>query len=258
MMINEIRKFKEKIKNEAVYGPFSKTNDPGMVEAIGYAGFDFVILDLEHGPNSVESVQNLIRAAQVSGVLPIVRVKEGNDSVIGEVLDIGAAGIEVPQISSKKDAEHLIKVAKFAPEGMRGVCRFVRAADYSSMDRFEYFKTANEALIIIHLEGQEAIDNLDEILEVKGIDIMFIGPYDLSQSLGVPGQVNHPVVEEKMKEIISKCNAKGVCVGTFVDNLENAKKWEDAGIKYISYSVDVGLLYEHCRDILKNIKKQSI
>jgi len=122
------------------------------------------------------------------------------------------------------------------------------------MDRFEYFKAANEALIIIHLEGQEAINNLDELLDVKGIDIMFIGPYDLSQSLGIPGQIAHPLIEEKMKEITGKCNNRGVCVGTFVENVEDAKKWRDAGIRYIAYSVDVGLLYEHCRDIMRKIK----
>jgi 4-hydroxy-2-oxoheptanedioate aldolase len=254
MMTKEIKRFKERLKTEVVYGPFAKTNDPGMIEAIGYSGFDFVILDLEHGPNSIETVQNLIRAAQVSGIFPIVRVKEKNDSIIEEALDIGAAGIEVPQISNKKDAEHLIRVAKYAPEGMRGVCRFVRAANYSSMDRFEYFKAANEALIIIHLEGQEAINNLDELLDVKGIDIMFIGPYDLSQSLGIPGQIDHPLVEEKMKEIISKCNTKGICVGTFADNINNAIKWRDAGIRYIAYSVDVGLMYEHCRGIMQKIR----
>jgi len=254
MMTKEIKQFKDHIKQGAVYGPFAKTNDPGMIEAMGYAGFDFVILDLEHGPNSVETVQNLIRAAQISGMLPIVRVKENNDSVIGEVLDIGAAGIEVPQISTKEDAEHLIQVAKFAPEGMRGVCRFVRAADYSAMDRFEYFKEANEALIVIHLEGQTAIDNLEELLDVEGIDVMFIGPYDLSQSLGIPGQIDHPMLEEKMKEIINKCSEKGVCIGTFVDNIKNAIKWRDAGIRYIAYSVDVGLLYEHCKGILQEVR----
>jgi len=258
MMTKEIKQFKERLKTDVVYGPFAKTNDPGIIETIGYAGFDFVILDLEHGPNSVETAQNLIRAAQVSGIFPIVRVKEKNDSVIQEALDIGAAGIQVPQISNKEDAEHLVKVARFAPEGMRGVCRFVRAANYSSMDKFEYFKATNEALIIIHLEGQEAVKNLDDLLAVKGIDIMFIGPYDLSQSLGLSGQVDHPLVEEKMKEIISKCNSKGVCVGTFVDNVNNAKKWREAGVRYISYSVDVGLLYEHCRNIVCSLTGKEI
>ena len=193
-MIND---FKQKLENGYVVGPFSKTSDPGIVEAMGYANADFVILDLEHGPNCVQTVQNLIRAAQIGGVLPIVRVKESCASVMDEVLDIGAGGIQVPQVCTKETAQEVIKRTKFAPLGERGVCRFVRAANYSSKDRFEYFKDANTALTIVQIEGEEGIRNLEDIISVEGIDIVFIGPYDLSQSLGVPGQIDHPLVEER-------------------------------------------------------------
>jgi len=254
-MNKQVRSFREKISNEPVYGPFSKTSDAGMIECIGHAGFDFVILDLEHGPNSVQTLQNLIRAAEVSGVLPIVRVKEGNHSVIGEVLDIGAAGIQVPQITGKADAEIAVRTAKFAPEGMRGVCRFVRAANYSATDRFEYFKSANEALVIVQLEGEEAIENIDEIVGVKGIDIVFIGPYDLSQSIGIPGQIDNPAVYEAMEKIISRCTEKGIHTGTFTDTPQNASKWKKSGVRYISYSVDTGLFYEQCKKTAQTLKK---
>ena len=257
MLNKEIREFKVKIKNGAVYGLFSKTNDPGMIECIGYAGFDYIILDLEHGPNSVETLQGLIRAAQVSNILPIVRVKENNDSIIGEVLDIGAAGIQVPQVKSRVDAQRVVNLARFAPDGMRGICRFVRAAQYSSMDRFEYFKAANEALVIIQLEGDEAINNLDEILDVKGIDIVFIGLYDLSQSLGIPGQINHPSVYKAMKKIINKCTDKGIYTGTFTDTIENVTKWKNSGVQYIAYSVDMGLFYDKCKQIISNIRNEN-
>jgi len=253
MITKEIEIFKQKMKERAVLGPFAKTCDPALVEIMGYSGFDFVILDLEHGPNSVQTMQNLIRAAQIGGVFPIVRVKEEPLSVIGEVLDIGAGGIQVPQITNPQEAEKIIQLAKFAPQGMRGVCRFVRAADYSSLDRFQYFKEANEAVIILQLEGEEAIKNMDKILEVEGIDIIFIGPYDLSQSLGVAGQVDHPSVEKSMKEIVDKCVQKGIVVGTFVDTIENARKWKKLGIKYLSYSVDVGIFYEHCNAIVTQL-----
>ena len=132
-----INKFKEKLKSDGVMGIFSKTCDPGFIEVLGYAGVDYVIIDLEHGPNSVERVQNLIRGAQVAGIMPIVRVKESCASVMGEVLDIGAGGIQVPQITTRAEAEAVIKRTKFAPMGERGVCRFVRAATYSAKDRFE-------------------------------------------------------------------------------------------------------------------------
>ena len=249
-----IKNFKEKLHSDGVVGVFSKTCDPAFIETMGYAGMDYVIIDLEHGPNSVQSVQNLIRGAQVAGLMPIVRVKESCSSVMGEVLDIGAGGIQVPQIGTREEAEAVIKRTKFSPLGERGVCRFVRAANYSSKDRFEYFKDANEAVTILQIEGQAGIDNLDDIICVKGIDAIFIGPYDLSQSLGVAGQINHPLVEEKMLEIVRKCAEVGVTVGTFVDTVENARKWKKLGVKYISYSVDVGIFYDATRSIIKEIK----
>ena len=254
MLTDRILAFKDKIQKGPVYGPFCKTGDPAFIEVAGFAGFDFAILDLEHGPNSVQSLQNLIRAAYVGGILPIVRVKEGNDNIIGEVLDIGAGGIQVPQITCREDAERVIRLARFSPAGMRGVCRFVRAADYSAANRFEYLKNANEAVIILQLESERAMANIEEILKVQGIDVVFIGPYDLSQSLGVPGQIDHPLVEQRMREIVRICTEKGMQVGTFVDTPENAAKWKKAGVNYISYSVDVGIFYEACAGILKNIR----
>lgn len=253
-MKNIIKDFKEKVNGEGVIGVFSKTADPAFIEILGHAGMDYVIIDLEHGPNTVQTAQNLIRAAQVVGLMPIVRVKESCASVMNEVLDIGAGGIQVPQITCKSEAEAVIKRTRFAPIGERGVCRFVRAADYSAKDRFEYFKDSNDTVTILQVEGQEGIDNIDEILSVSGIDVLFIGPYDLSQSLGVAGQIDNPKVEEKMLEIVSKCKEKGIAVGTFVDTLQNAHKWKDLGVKYISYSVDVGIFYEAVSDIVKEIK----
>ena len=122
------------------------------------------------------------------------------------------------------------------------------------MDRFRYFKESNEAVIFLQLEGEEAIRNIDGILDVPGADIIFVGPYDLSQSLGVPGEIDHPVVVEKMKEIVEKSIQKGAAVGTFVDTIENAEKWRELGVKYISYSVDVGIFYEKCVEIVQKIR----
>ncbi|MDD4756908.1 HpcH/HpaI aldolase family protein [Petrimonas sp.] len=253
MITRQIRSFKEKLRKGTVKGPFSKTEDPGMVEAMGYAGFDFIILDMEHGPNTVRSLQGLIRAAQIAGIFPIIRIKENSFGLAAEVLDIGAGGIQVPQVTTAEEARAVIRAARYAPEGERGVCRFVRAADYSSADRFQYFKEANEAVIILQLEGNEAIQNLDDILEMEGIDVLFIGPYDLSQSLGVAGKIDHPKVVKAMEHIVQKCNEKMVATGTFVDTISNAHRWQQAGVKYIAYSVDTGLMYEKCKEIIKAI-----
>ena len=172
---------------------------------------------------------------------------------MSEVLDIGAGGIQVPQISSKEEAETVIKRTKFFPVGERGVCRFVRAANYSAKNRFQYFKDANESVTILQIEGQKGIDNIEEIISIKGIDVIFIGPYDLSQSLGVAGQIDHPIVEQKMLEIVRICSDRGITVGTFVDTVENALKWKKLGVKYISYSVDIGIFYDAMCELVKNI-----
>jgi 4-hydroxy-2-oxoheptanedioate aldolase len=255
MITESIRQFKKKLKDSYVVGPFAKSSDPALIEIMGYAGSDFVIIDLEHGPNSVQTVQNLIRAAQVANTFPIVRVKENTPSVIKEVLDIGAGGIHVPQITNVETAREVMELAKFAPAGMRGVDRFSRAADYSAMDKFQYFKEANEAVIILGLEGTEAIEKVDDIIVVEGIDVIFAGPYDISQSLGITGQFDHPRVAEKVAEIVQKCAPKGIAVGNFVETVESAKKWRDLGVKYISYSVDTGIFYDACREIIQGIKE---
>ena len=247
---------KEKLENKSnVIGPFMKLPSSPVVEIAGLAGFDFVIIDCEHGPLNMLEAENMIRAAHLANMSAVVRVGENNPNMISRALDIGADAVEIPQISTKEDALNAVKASKFSPLGERGVCRYVRAAKYSSMDKSEYFKYANEnTLVIIHIEGMEGIENLDKILEVDGIDVIFIGPYDLSQSLGIPGDVNNIKVEEKMKEVVNKASAKGKIVGTFVDDIESAKKWKSLGIQYMSYAVDVGIIYDSFKKITEGFK----
>lgn len=252
MLHNIINNFRKKIDSGPVFGIFSKSSDAAFIECCGYAGFDFIILDMEHSPNSSYIIQNLIKASQLAGVLPIVRVQ--SSSQIGKVLDIGAGGIQVPHIESTDDVLNIVKLARFYPEGERGLCRYVRAAEYSHMDRDEYLDKSNNCLIIIQVEGNQAIKNLKEIIDIGGYDILFVGPYDLSQSLGVPGQVNHELVEEKIKEIVNKCKQKNILIGNFTDREEDLLKWANLGIRYLSYSVDTGIFYSACRGILENFK----
>ena len=238
-----------------VFGPFLKFTDPTVVEIMGFAGFNFVIIDEEHGPIFMESAQNMIRAAESVNITPIIRVGNNDEVLILRALDIGAQGIEIPQVNSKSDAVRAVKSVKYSPQGERGVCRYVRAANYSSMDKFKYFKYANEeTMIIAHIEGVEGINNLDEILLVPGIDVIFIGPYDLSQSLGITGEVNHPLVTGKMKEVILKCKENKVAVGTFADDVETAKSWISLGVQYMAFSVDVGILYDISKTIVNKLK----
>jgi 4-hydroxy-2-oxoheptanedioate aldolase len=249
-----LSKFKNKLKEgKPVFGPFMKSTDPAFVESAGYSGFDFVILDMEHGPLGFTDLQNLIRAAMLANVIPIVRTSDSSEISIARSLDLGALGIQIPQVTSAEMARACVKAARFFPEGERGVCRFVRAANYSSLPREEYFKRANEILVIIQLEGKKALEDLENILNVEGVDILFIGPYDLSQSLGVPGQIRHPLVTQQMNKIVNRAISLGKVVGTFTDTPESAELWKVAGVQYISYSVDVGIFSDACSQLVKRL-----
>lgn len=254
-------KLKEILYNKQVaIGQFLKITDPAVVEIAGNAGFDFVIIDNEHGPIDIQNIQNMIRAAEVADITPVVRVRDNDETLILKVLDIGAQAIEVPQINNINQADALIKAVKYSPKGERGLCRYVRSAGYSKLtetneQKKEYFKNANnETLIIAHIEGLEGIRNIDTIMSRGEIDVLFIGPYDLSQSLGIPGEINDPKVEEQMKIIIEKAKRNNKIIGTFVDDLDTAHKWINAGVQYIAFSVDVGLLYAKYREIIGNLK----
>ena len=243
---------KQKLQQgEAVYGPFLKLSDPALIEIAALAGFDFAIIDSEHGPFSMETAQQLVRSAEARGLTPIVRVPENEPHYILRALDIGAHGVQVPQVSTKEAAIRTAEAAKYHPKGDRGVCCFTRAAQYGSIPPAEHFETSNaEVSVIVHIEGVEGVTNLPEILTVEGLDVIFLGPYDLSQSCGVPGQVDHPSVVEKMEEAVKLSREAGKAVGTYVNTVEAGKRWRDIGVQYVSISVDTNIFYNACKGMV--------
>ncbi len=254
-IMNDLRKSLN--RGETVFGSFLRFSDPAITEILGYSGFDFVIIDLEHGSLDITQAENIVRAAQLAKIVPIIRVRENNSSLIARALDIGAIGVQVPHITSEEDAQDAVNAARFYPEGSRGVCRFGRAADYTHLDKYEYFKKANlENLVIVQIEGEKGIGNLDKTLKVKGIDVIFIGPYDLSQALGLLGDVNNQLVIQKMQEVINMVRGSGVAVGTFADDVATAIKWTSLGVQYLAYSVDVGMFYQSASFFINQLKSK--
>lgn len=245
-------------RGEVCFGPFSKLTDPAAIEVLALAGFDHVIIDMEHGPASVETAQGLIRAAQLRGMAPVARVARNDASDILRVLDIGAEGVHIPQIGTADAARAAIEACYFHPEGRRGVCRFVRAAEYTAKPAQEHFVEANRrTLPVLHIEGREGIQNLPEILSVPGIGVVFLGPYDLSQSCGVPGQVRHPSVVEKMRYAVGLARERGAVVGTFIESAEGARLWAGIGVQYLCYSVDVGILMDAARTAVSDLRQAA-
>lgn len=246
--MDSVQRFKAALDSDrGALGPFMITGDPGFVEAAGYAGYDFVLLDMEHGPGTFESLQNLIRAANAVGVCPVVRVPRGSDIWIDKALDVGAGAVLVPQVDTAEQARAIVSAAKFSPAGTRGTCRFVRSAAYGAVPGQAYFTQAQDTAVIIQAEGKKAVENLDEILDVPGIDVIFVGPYDLSSSLGHVGEVEHPEVVACIRRIIEKASAKGIKLGCFADTVEGARTWRDMGVKFIGYACDTYLFYQKAK-----------
>jgi len=250
---------KERLKKgEFVVGPFMKSRDSAMVEIVGLAGFDFAILDMEHSALSIESVEDLIRMAQVRGIDSIVRVPEISESAISRPLDAGASGVLVPHVDTRKQAEDVVFLSKFSPLGERGMDVYARAADYSRLAKDIYLKQANkQTLLIIQIEGKKGVENLDDILMVKGLDAIFVGPYDLSQSLGVPGEIDHPRVIEKIKEVVGKVKKAGLSLGIYVDDVKTAKRWIDLGVQFIALLVDTVIFLQACQSLVSGLKKEQ-
>ncbi|NVJ64075.1 MAG: aldolase [Flavobacteriaceae bacterium] len=237
-------------------GVFSKTTDSSIIEAIGFSNLDFVIIDQEHGNVDFTTTQNHIRAATLTSLKPIVRVAELNHNLIGKALDSGAFGIQVPNIETVSDAKKAIDSAKFYPLGSRGVCRFVRSAEYGSMDKKAYFEKSNKSFLVLQIEGEEGIKNLDEIIQLNGFDVLFIGPYDLSQSLGVPGDIDHPLVREAIVKIKDKCSSRSILMGSFADTYDRVNWLVSLGFEYIAYSVDINIFLEACLKLRMDIKDE--
>jgi len=250
-----MKTFKEYLnEKDTVYGVFAKTSDPFYIKVLGKSGFDFVILDNEHGPNSERDTYPLIMSSFLTGMYPIVRVGKLTDIAIQRVLDLGVAGIQIPQIQSREDAENVRKYTKFYPKGKRGVCRFVPAADGGLMDGDKYFSEQNEVTVIIHIEGIEGIKHFDKISKVEDIDIIFIGPYDLSQSLGIPGQIDNPVLINEIGKLVEKCKEKNKHIGIYADDVGTARRYKDLGIKYIAVSVDLNIFGKACSSLVGELK----
>lgn len=238
---------------DTVVGTFQLLDSPMAAEMTGVAGMDFTILDQEHGPLTAETCVAMCAAAQRGGAAPIVRVRSNTASEIQRALDIGAAGVEIPQIETGDDAAAAVDHARFAPHGSRGLSPYVRAGGYTGSPEYTDRQNA-QTTVIVHIEGRRGVENLDEIVSVDGIDVLFLGPYDMSQSLGIPGQVEDERVESLMREVCEAAATAGKAVGTYADDPAMARRWIEAGVQYVAVSVDGAILTHAFEDLVGAVR----
>lgn len=193
-----------------VIAPFASS--AGLVELLGYQGFDGVFLDCEHGPAGWEAVEDMARAAELSGYSSVMRVQSNDAATITRALDRGVSGIQVPHVNTRAEAESAVQHAKFAPLGHRGWSGW---RSVMGIEPNNFARVANEqTLVVVMLEEAAALDNLDEILQVDYIDVFFVAPGDLAQSMGVPGETGHPRVLSAIEDALRRIRAAGRVSGT--------------------------------------------
>jgi 2-keto-3-deoxy-L-rhamnonate aldolase RhmA len=250
--------FLEKLNSgKPVLGTWIMMPSTLSVDIIASTGVDFVIIDREHGPISFETAQEMAMACESRGVSPIMRVGDIERSFIQNALDIGMHGIQVPNVDTKQNAADVVKFSKYPPMGDRGFSPFTRAGNYSIHNATILTETANKnTAVILNIEGNDAVNNFDEILEVENADIYFVGLFDLSKALGIPGDVSNPVVIDALAEIIKKANKAGKFVGTIATTKEKMTQFLDMGVKYMVYLVDCEILRSGYKSVVDSFTQE--
>jgi len=242
--INSIRR--RALDREVLSGTFLNIGSPVTVEMAGFSGLDWVLIDCEHGPGGYETMVHQIRAAGVTPAAPIVRIAS-NESVatFKRVLDIGAAGVMVPWIQDAEDAQKAVFAMRYPPQGVRGVAGSPRAASYGT-NADEYLGAANDlVLTVIQIERSEAVDNIDAIAAIDGVDVLFIGPMDLSVSLGHPKQWNHPGQREAYRKVADAAKNAGKAAGILLagpDQIDDMAELVEMGFTFIAAGSDGALV----------------
>jgi 2-keto-3-deoxy-L-rhamnonate aldolase RhmA len=227
---------KERIRAGGVaFGVICGVPSEAIVELVGHAGFDFVFIDGEHAPLSEETCERLVRAAEVAGITPVVRVAGNDPKLILRVLDSGALGVMVPHVNTAEDALAAVRAAKYFPQGSRGLGP-VRAAGYGETVSMEkYTEEANQqTLVAVQIEDIAALPNLTDIVAVEGVDVVALGQRDLSTSMGFPGQYDQPEVRKAMDEVIEVVNASDKALSLGASDGASAARAIERGAQFIA------------------------
>lgn len=250
---------KEKLESgQSVIGTWSIIPSTVTTEIIASTGVDFIIIDAEHGPISFETAQDMAIVCESRAVSPVMRVGTIDEADILKALDIGVHCIQIPNVDKKEDVEKIVELAKYPPIGKRGFSPFTRAGNYSIENAQTLTEKANNnTMIAINIEGKEAIEDIDNILTIEHLDIIFVGLFDLSKALGIPGDVNNPKVINYLKELTRKINDAGKYTGTITTSKEKITEFLDIGLKYVVHLVDCEMLRDSYSEVVNHFEKQK-
>ncbi|MFH1719259.1 MAG: aldolase/citrate lyase family protein [Planctomycetota bacterium] len=251
-----MKKIKARIYNgETLIGCWSNLGSPLTSEIVGMAGFDWVLIDIEHGAGSEGQVLHQLQALEHTPAAAIVRVESYQRQRFHRVLDLGAEGIMCPRIYTVDEARQAVKSIRYQPEGSRGVARMIRAARFGS-DFDEYYANhKNNLVCIVQIETEEILDSLDSVAATDGIDVLFVGPIDLSIALNVYGQFDHPKFVEAVRATAEATAKNGKAAGVLLQKPEEFKKYYELGFRFIACGSDSAFVLGGARKTIETLNE---
>lgn len=254
--INNAQSFRRRMQaGETLIGMGVTFSDPAVCELIAEAGYDFSWIDMEHGAIGIESALQMVMAHRGTDTAPFIRVQWNDINVIKPVVDLGPAGIVVPQVNSAEAAEAAVQACRYPPRGVRGYGPR-RGTGYGAISQPDFLEqVADEPIVAIQIEHKEAVANLDEILEVSGVDIFCLGLNDLSGSFGKLGQHHDPEVVSAVEEVAEKVSKSDRVLGisTFYSP-ESYARWSSLGVRWLNLNVDFANLYRAGREVVEAVR----
>lgn len=255
-MKNTVRE--KMLAGEKTLGTFFELGSATAAECLGFSGLDYVIIDTEHGPYNPQSALEFIRAAKLYNITPFARVQEISRAAILKLLDVGAMGIIIPCVHTVEDARAIERFGKYAPVGERGVANTAGSGfwfeDYASHGIPAYFETSNrETMLFPQCETLGCLEHIAEIAALPGVDGIFVGPFDLSTAMGIPGQFDAPEFQDALRRILSACRAAGKPAILYAATEEAARAGFAMGYDSITYGMDATALTNAYRAAVKNI-----
>ena len=235
-----------------VWGTFVfEYGSPAVPRIMKAAGWDYILIDTEHASFGMETVGNLLHVSAAVGLPAVVRVPEAQRSLLSRPLDAGAMGVMIPRVESRAQAEDIVRYTKYFPMGDRGVALGTAHSAYQAVNGKQFIRQANtELLVIMQIETQRGMENLDDILSVPGLSVAYLGPHDLSTSMGMPGAVSHPRVVQAITAFLRGCKRHGVIPGIWVDSIQDGQAWMRRGARFMTYGADFSMLMERSRVVL--------
>jgi 4-hydroxy-2-oxoheptanedioate aldolase len=242
-------------QGETLHGCWLNLGSSLTAEIVGLAGFDWVLIDLEHGAGVEKDVLAQLQALASTPTAAMVRVESADAPRISRILDMGAEGVMCPKVNNAAEAQKVINALHYPPFGNRGVAKMVRATTFGANFDQYYQESKENILGIVQIETAEALNHLDEIAALEGVDVLFIGPADLSMELGIFGQFDHPTFIDALKKINQAAQNAGKATGILFFNANDYDKYHDMGIRFIACGADATFVADSARNMAKKLNQ---